>query len=89
MMVVLMVVIVMRGGLPDDVHVQRVFPVVLALRRSRRPERPSRGSLQPSKVGDVVNRPQPFKRTAGEVRHWKSFEPTISIQAAQQGRRSE
>ena len=40
-MVMLMVLIIMRGSLHDDVHMQGVFPVVLALGRPRGSEGPS------------------------------------------------
>jgi hypothetical protein len=50
-MMMLMVLIVMRGALHDDVHMQGVFPVVLALCRPRRSERPPGQTLQPSEVG--------------------------------------
>jgi len=77
--------IIVRGTLHDDVHMQRVVPIVLALGRPCRSERPSWQSLQPSKVGDVVDRPQPAQRTAGKVRDWESIERTIRIQVARQG----
>jgi len=41
-MMLVMGLIVVRGGLHDDVHVQGVFPVVPALCRPRRSERPTR-----------------------------------------------
>ena len=40
-MVMVMVLIIIRGGLHDDVHMQRVLPVVLALCRPRGSERTS------------------------------------------------
>ena len=85
-MMVPMMLDVIRGALHDDVDVQRVVPIVLALGRPRRSERQSRQSLQPGKVRDVVNRAQPAERTAGKVRHWESFVATISTQVAQQGK---
>ena len=68
----MMGLILVRDGLHDDIHMERVLPVVLALCRSRRPERAPWRALQPSEVGDVVNRPQPFDRATGKVRHWES-----------------
>jgi len=40
-MVMLMVLIIMRSSLHDDVHMQRVLAVILALGRPRGPEEPS------------------------------------------------
>jgi len=58
-MVMLMVLIIMRGCLHDDVLMQCVFPVVLALCRPRRSEGPSREFPQPNEAVDVVYRGQP------------------------------
>jgi len=58
-MVMLMVLIIMRSSLHDNVLMQSVLAVILALGRPRGPEAPSRQFPQPSETGDVVYRGQP------------------------------
>lgn len=71
-MIVLMVLLgAVRGALHDDVHVQLVVPIVLALCRSRRSERPSWRSLEQGEMEDVVDRSQPAHGTASEIGDWE------------------
>ena len=90
MMMAMVPIIVRGGGLHDDMTMQRVFSVILSFCRSGGPERPSG---QPAHLGgerpDLVYRRKPDKRPSGKVRHWESFEATISIRITRGGRRSE